>query len=77
MATTMTYGEWWQAVLGRDTAAGIVTAFDLTGPRASLDEWLGTAEEAAVSQGLAYDDETQARAYHARALADLCEAAGV
>lgn len=71
----MGFDEFWNAVIGsKRDADRVVVEFDLTGPRAAIDEWLGRAEQAAIEQGT-LDPERPWRQHHARALDELCAAA--
>ncbi|MCR4341154.1 MAG: hypothetical protein NUW01_14855 [Gemmatimonadaceae bacterium] len=57
----------WIAILGDRDAETLIAEFELAGPRANVDEWLGGCEAEARAQGLTLDDETVER-FHTEAL---------
>lgn len=79
MAKPWTYEGYWQAVLGRGSAAQVVADYGLDPrDRVGLSEWLGQCESDSLSMGLtdraereAASEEWEARGFHAKALADL------
>jgi hypothetical protein len=79
-ATTWTYEGYRNTVLGTAEAVLIVPAFDRDpATRHGLDEWLGQCEAEAWSAGGLDGDmrDVWPAEYHARALDELLDAAGV
>ena len=71
-ATNWTYGGYWASVLGLGNATKIVDDYGLVpSDRQGMSEWLGAAEEAALSAA-SIDNPDEWADFHTRALDELC-----